>query len=260
MMPPMPHRQAMPRRAVDGILVVDKPRGWTSHDVVAKLRNRFRLAKLGHAGTLDPIATGVLVLLAGRATKLAEQLLADEKEYRFTTRFGLVTDTQDVSGKTLREDPAAPPRTRAEIEQALARFLGAIEQTPPMFSAVKINGTRLYKLGRKGAEVERAPRPIRISTLVIEELAWPRVTLRAVCSKGTYVRTLCHDLGAVLDVGGCMESLERLRSGAYAIDQARTLESLLALTPEQFQECLIPLPSAAPRARHGFSHAPDERA
>jgi tRNA pseudouridine55 synthase len=253
-------RRTAPRRSIDGILVVDKPRDWTSHDVVAKLRNYFRLAKLGHAGTLDPIATGVLVLLVGRGTKLAEQLLADEKEYRFTARFGLVTDTQDVAGKTLQEDPMPPPRPRAEIEQALLRFHGDIEQTPPMFSAVKINGTRLYKLGRKGAEVERAPRRIRISTLVLEKLAWPRVTLRAVCSKGTYVRTLCHDLGAALGVGGCMESLERLRSGAYAIDQAKTLEHLLALTPEQFANCLLPLPPAPRQPRHGFSQAPDERA
>ena len=252
-------RDLSPRRALDGILVVNKPTAWTSHDVVAKIRNFFRLTKLGHAGTLDPIATGVLVLLAGRATKLAEQLLADDKEYRFTIRFGITTDSQDISGKILREEPAPVPRPLAEIEAILPRFRGELLQIPPMFSAVKIDGVRLYKLGRKGTEVAREPRRILIKTLEVQSFAWPCLTLRAVCSKGTYIRTICHDIGAALGPGGCMDSLERLRSGSYTIGQACTMEELLALTPEEFQARLMPLPAmAAARPSHGFSSAPRE--
>jgi tRNA pseudouridine55 synthase len=254
-----PRRDSSPRRAFDGILVVNKPTAWTSHDVVAKIRNFFRLTKLGHAGTLDPIATGVLVLLAGRATRLAEQLLADDKEYRFTIRFGVVTDTQDISGKVLREEAAPAPRTRAEIEAVVAQFRGELQQIPPMFSAVKVGGTRLYKLGRKGTEIEREPRRITIKALDIETCAWPRLTLRATCSKGTYIRTLCHDIGALVGPGGCMESLERLRSGTYTLAQACTMNELLQMTPEAFRARLMPLPTTAgARPQHGFSHAPRE--
>ncbi len=238
-----PHR---PRRHIDGILVMDKPREWTSHDVVAKLRAHFQLDKLGHAGTLDPVATGVLVLLAGRATKCAEHLLADEKEYRFVVLFGVTTDTQDITGTVITRDEQPPAVARAAFETVLQEFRGPIMQTPPMFSAVKVDGTRLYKLGRKGREVEREARPITIHELVLEEFTWPRATLRAVCSKGTYVRTLCHDIGARLGAGGCMESLVRLRSGVYTLEQAHALPQMLALTPEQFAACMLPLPRPKP--------------
>lgn len=233
----------LPRRHLDGVLVVDKPRDWTSHDVVAKVRGHFRLSKLGHAGTLDPVATGVLVLLAGRATKCAEFLLADEKEYRFVVLCGVTTDTQDITGTVIArvENPSAPPREK--IEQVLQAFRGDILQVPPMFSAVKVGGTRLYKLGRKGREVPREPRPITIRELELEQLEWPRLTLRAVCSKGTYVRTLCHDIGQQLGVGGCMESLVRLRSGVYTLDQAFSLPQLLTMTPEHLAACLLPMPT-----------------
>jgi len=237
-----PREARPPRIALDGILIVDKPVDWTSHDVVAKVRNYFRLAKVGHAGTLDPVATGVLVLLIGRATKLAEKLLSDEKEYRFVARFGLVTDTHDRTGKVAHEEPDSAPRSAAEVEAALGSFRGDISQVPPMFSAVKIEGQRLYKLGRKGKEVKREPRAITIRELVLEKLDWPCATLRAVCSKGTYVRTLCHDLGAVLGPGACMDSLERLRSGQYTIGQAATLPEVLSWPPDVFQQRLLPLP------------------
>ncbi|MCX7847811.1 MAG: tRNA pseudouridine(55) synthase TruB [bacterium] len=231
-----------PRRMLDGVLVVDKPRDWTSHDVVAKVRAHFRLHKLGHAGTLDPVATGVLVLLAGRATKCAEFLLADDKEYRFVVRCGITTDTQDITGTVLAQIENPPEPSRDTIEQVLAAFRGQILQVPPMFSAVKIDGTRLYKLGRKGRDIPREPRPITISELVLEKIHWPCITLRAVCSKGTYVRTLCHDIGQQLGVGGCMESLVRLRSGVYTLTQALPLPQVLQLTPEQFAAALLPMP------------------
>ncbi len=244
----IPHHRRLPRRQVNGILVVNKPTEWTSHDVVAKIRGHFRLKKLGHAGTLDPVATGVLVLLAGRATKVAEFLLADDKEYSFVLRFGTVTNTQDITGEIVRVDPSPPPRTAEELEGVLREFRGDILQTPPMFSAVKIGGQRLYKLGRKGLEIERQPRPITIKSLTLEELAWPCATLRAVCSKGTYVRTLCHDIGEKLGPGGCMDSLVRLRSGRYTLDQAHTIEEILAWSPEEFEERMlrIPFPPRAP--------------
>lgn len=237
-----PSHRHLPRRKLDGILVIDKPRDWTSHDVVAKLRGHFRLDKLGHAGTLDPVATGVLVLLAGNATKCAEYLIADEKEYRFVILFGVTTDTQDITGTVLSRDEHPPEVSREALEEVLNEFRGDVMQTPPMFSAVKVDGTRLYKLGRKGREVAREPRPITIRELVVEDVSWPRATLRAVCSKGTYVRTLCHDIGQRLGVGGCMESLVRLRSGAYTLEQAHALPQMLTLTPEQLSACMLPIP------------------
>jgi len=237
-----PARRRLPRRKLDGILVIDKPREWTSHDVVAKLRGHFRLDKLGHAGTLDPVATGVLVLLAGAGTKCAEYLIADEKEYRFVMLFGVTTDTQDITGTVLARAEQAAALPREKLEDVLNEFRGEILQTPPMFSAVKVDGTRLYKLGRKGREIERAPRLVTVRELVLEDYNWPRATLHAVCSKGTYVRTLCHDIGQRLGVGGCMESLVRLRSGEYTLEQAHSLSQMLMLTPEQLSACLLPLP------------------
>jgi tRNA pseudouridine55 synthase len=230
---------------VDGILIVDKPRDWTSHDVVAKIRGHFRLHKLGHAGTLDPVATGVLVLLAGRATKASEFLSTDEKEYRFTARFGLVTDTQDITGSVQTDDPAPPPHTAEQIETVLREFRGAIMQTPPMFSAVKVDGRRLYKLGRKGVEVEREPRPITIGQLELEHIEWPLATFRAVCSKGTYVRTLCHDIGARLGPGACMDSLVRLRSGRFALADAVSLDTVLSWAPDELPAHMRPVPAEA---------------
>jgi tRNA pseudouridine55 synthase len=238
-------RKRLPRRHVDGILVVDKPQEWTSHDVVAKIRGHFRLHKLGHAGTLDPVATGVLVLLAGRATKTSDHFSSAEKEYRFTARFGVVTDTQDCTGTVLQNDPHPPEHTAAQIEALLDEFRGDILQTPPMFSAVKIDGRRLYKLGRQGKVVEREPRAISIAVLELEDCAWPLVTFRAVCSKGTYVRTLCHDIGARLGTGACMDSLVRLRSGQFSLERAVSLDTVLSWTPDELPSHMLPIPEDA---------------
>jgi len=233
----------LPRRNITGILVCDKPTDWTSHDVVAKIRGTFRLAKIGHAGTLDPIATGVLVLLCGTATKLSNQLIADDKEYRFDILFGTTTDSQDISGKIIKRDENPPKKSADEIEAVLQQFRGEILQLPPMFSAVKIKGKRLYKLGREGKTVEREPRKITIKELVLENVEWPRATIRAVCSKGTYIRTLCNDIGERLsDTGGCMEKLIRIQSGNYSIDQSHKIDDIISWTPEEFEINLLPLP------------------
>ena len=231
------------RRNIDGVLVVDKPAEWTSHDVVAKVRNFFKLTKLGHAGTLDPVATGVLVLLAGRATKASQFLIADEKEYQFTILLGKTTDTQDITGTVTAEQPVFPAISRELLEKTLDLFRGEIQQIPPMFSAVKVNGTRLYKLGRKGQEIERESRTITIHGLTIDSIDLPRISVRAECSKGTYIRTLCHDIGQELDCGGCMESLKRLRSGRYSIADSYTMEEILTWTVDEFESHLFPVPS-----------------
>jgi tRNA pseudouridine55 synthase len=231
-----------PRRNTTGILIVDKPTGWTSHDVVAKVRSTFRLKKIGHAGTLDPIATGVLVLLCGKATKAAESFLADEKEYRFVMRCGIETDTQDISGTVENEQPVHPLSDK-ETEDIISEYRGEIQQLPPMFSAVKVNGTRLYKLGRKGKVVEREMRTITIHSLDIESINWPDITLRALCSKGTYVRTLCHDIGKKMGCGACLAALVRLRSGSFCIENAHSLDTVLKWSPEQFDAACLPVPA-----------------
>ena len=179
---------------------------------------------------------------------MAEKLLTDEKEYRFVIRFGLVTDTHDRTGKIVSENPTPPPSSTDAIERVLDQFRGPIMQTPPMFSAVKVGGCRLYKLGRKGLEIERQSRAITLRELVLEHLDWPCATLRAVCSKGTYVRTLCHDIGTTLGPGACMDSLQRLRSGSYLIANAEPLTAILSWTLDQFATMLQPCsPGAAVR-------------
>jgi len=231
-----------PKLQIDGILVVDKPTDWTSHDVVAKIRNYFKLKKLGHAGTLDPIATGVLVLLSGKATKSSDKLMADEKEYLFTMKFGLSTDTQDITGKTINETENPSPLSTEAIENILKDFRGEISQIPPMFSAIKIKGKKLYELGRKGIEIERKPKIITIKELGLDSLDWPLATFRAVCSKGTYIRTLCNDIGEKAGCGACMEKLVRLRSGNYSLNQAYQLPEILSWTPDVFKEKVLPIP------------------
>ena len=192
----------------NGIIIIDKPAGWTSMDVCAKLRGIFHEKRVGHAGTLDPMATGVLPVFLGRATRAVEFAEQTGKEYLAGLRLGLVTDTQDVTGRVLEERPVtcAP----AEVEAALAAFRGEITQIPPMYSALKRDGKKLYELARAGKEVERAPRPVTIHALEVVEQTGPNCyTLRVRCSKGTYVRTLCHDIGAALGCGGCMSALRR---------------------------------------------------
>ncbi len=208
-----------------GIIIIDKPRNWTSHDVVGKLRRLLGERRIGHAGTLDPMATGVLPVFVGRATRAAEFAADGEKEYLAELTLGLVTDTQDITGTVLSETPA--DITIEELEAVLPRFRGDILQLPPMYSALKRNGKKLYELARKGVEVERQPRPVTIHSLTVEGQGGPNVfRFRAVCSKGTYIRTLCHDIGQALGCGGVMSALRRTRAAGFGLEQAVTLEQV----------------------------------
>ena len=210
----------------NGIIIIDKPQEWTSMDVCAKLRGVLGERRIGHAGTLDPMATGVLPVFVGRATRAVEFAERGDKEYVAGLRLGLVTDTQDTSGNTLEERPAAV--TAEQLREVLPRFTGDILQVPPMYSAIKINGKKLYELARKGREVERPARPVTIHSLTLEGQAGEQeFTLRVKCSKGTYVRTLCHDIGAALGCGGCMSSLRRTMACGFDLSQAHPLKEVL---------------------------------
>lgn len=248
----------------DGILNVKKPAGWTSHDVVAKVRGLLRDSKVGHAGTLDPAATGVLPILVNRGTRIAEYLLEWDKEYRAVLRLGQTTDTQDATGTVLATRPL-DGLTEARIREAVAGFRGRITQLPPMYSAVKVAGERLYKSARAGKTVEREPRTVEVHAIDVLAIAGPDVTLRVRCSKGTYVRTLCADIGEALGVGGHLWSLERTRVGPLAVEQALTLEDVGArLLAGRLSDDLLSLDAAlgmlpalvvdgqtAGRVRHG---------
>ena len=207
----------------DGIIIVDKPAGWTSMDVCAKLRGILQTRKVGHAGTLDPMATGVLPVFVGQATRAVSFAESGRKEYSAVLRLGLVTDTQDVSGTVLaRHDVAV---AAADITAVLPRFTGEISQLPPMYSAIKINGQKLCDLARKGQEVERKPRAVTIYELELtEQLSPTDFSLRILCSKGTYVRTLCHDIGQALGCGGCMAALRRTMAAGFTLSDCHTLE------------------------------------
>ena len=218
-----------------GIVIVDKPQGWTSQDVTAKLRGVFHERRIGHGGTLDPMATGVLPVFVGRATRAVEFFESAEKEYEAGLRLGLVTNTQDTTGETLEERPVTV--TRDDVAAILPRFTGELDQIPPMYSAVKIGGKKLYQLARQGKEIERKPRRITIHAL--ELLDGEDLTLRIRCSKGTYVRTLCHDIGQALGCGGCMYSLRRTEAAGFSLDQAVTLDTLLSA--EDPQSLLLPV-------------------
>ncbi len=211
----------------NGILIVDKPQGWTSMDVCAKLRGLFHEKRVGHAGTLDPMATGVLPVFIGRATRAVEFAAQSDKEYIAALKLGVITNTQDTTGEVMETRPVTA--TRADLEAALPRFRGDIQQVPPMFSAVKRDGKKLYELARKGREVEREPRPVTIRTLeVLRPLGEDEYELRVVCSKGTYVRTLCHDIGQALGCGGCMSALRRTKAAGFTLEDAVALERVLA--------------------------------
>lgn len=209
----------------NGILIIDKPGDWTSHDVVAKLRGLLHERRIGHAGTLDPMATGVLPVFVGRATRAVEFAAEREKEYLATLRLGTVTDTQDITGTILSTQSITA--TREAVEEALAGFRGDIQQVPPMYSAIKREGKKLYELARRGQEVERTPRPITIHELELLDQPSPTdFTLRVLCSKGTYVRTLCHDIGQALGCGGTLAALRRTRSAGFSLNEAVTLEQV----------------------------------
>jgi tRNA pseudouridine55 synthase len=225
----------------EGVLIVNKESGWTSHDVVAKMRRLLGESKVGHAGTLDPRATGVLPILVGRATRIAEYLIDWDKEYRAVLRLGETTDTQDAAGTVLTKvDPSQV--TEAALQQVLARFRGTQQQLPPMYSAVKVGGRPLYKAARAGKTIDRAERAIVIHQLEMTAVHGPDITLRIVCSKGTYVRTLCADIGQALGVGGHLHALERRRVGPLSIDHALTIDQVAGrLTTDSLQGHFISL-------------------
>lgn len=227
---------------MNGILIVDKPQGWTSHDVVAKLRGIYREKRIGHSGTLDPMATGVLVVFLGRGTRAVELCENDEKTYIAGLRLGLTTNTQDITGETLEERLVEV--TRERVEETLKQFLGHQTQIPPMYSAVKIGGKKLYELARKGQEVERKPRNIVISELKLLEQNGNDYLLKVRCSKGTYIRTLCHDIGAALGCGGCLYSLKRSQAGRFTLEEAVSMETIQeAKNREEHMKLLRPVDS-----------------
>lgn len=209
----------------DGIIIIDKPQDWTSMDVCAKLRGIFHERRIGHAGTLDPMATGVLPVFVGRATRAVEFASESEKEYVAGLRLGVETNTQDTTGTVLAERPVSV--SQAELEQVLGQFRGEIRQIPPMYSAIKVGGKKLYELARKGQEVERKPRSVTIYDLaLLDQESETDFRLRCLCSKGTYIRTLCHDLGRQLGCGGTMYALRRTMAAGFTLEQAVSLEEV----------------------------------
>ena len=242
-MPFPPPRAAAPAPGADpdGLLLVDKPAGMTSSDVVVAVRRMFRLRKVGHAGTLDPQATGLLLLLVGRGTKFCTSLMGGDKTYEGTLRLGAATTTQDAEGEVVSgSDPSGVARERLEALVA-SDFTGDIFQTPPMVSAIKVNGVPLYKMARKGEEVAREPRLVHIFSFRIDDFALPDVRFTVRCTKGTYVRTLCYDIGAALGCGGHLAALRRTRSGRFSVADAIALDDLRALPRADLPSRLLPL-------------------
>ena len=218
---------------MNGLVIVDKPQGWTSQDVTARLRRVFNTRRIGHGGTLDPMATGVLPVFVGRATRGVEFFEHAEKTYETVLRLGLTTDTEDVTGTVLTEQGVHV--TAEQVETVLESFRGEILQVPPMYSALKVNGQKLCDLARKGKEVERKPRPITIHELTLLEQGENTLRLRVRCSKGTYIRTLCKDIGEALGCGGCMAELRRVTAGEYTIEESVPLQELLdTQMPEKY--------------------------
>lgn len=227
---------------MDGILNIYKERGFTSHDVVAKLRGICKMRRIGHTGTLDPDAEGVLPVCLGRATKLCELLTDKQKEYRAVMYLGAVTDTQDMSGEVLEEHPVE--FSEADVTAAINSFVGEYDQIPPMYSALKVNGKKLYELARAGEVIEREARRVNILSIHIEKIDLPRVTMTVACSRGTYIRTLCHDIGQKLGCGAAMESLLRTRSGQFALENSVKLTEVQRYADEgRLEEIVLPADS-----------------
>lgn len=220
-----------------GVLIVDKEKNMTSHDVVDFVRKKFNIKKVGHAGTLDPNATGVLVLLLGKATKLSDKFLQEYKEYEAEMKLGEKTDTADCEGKVTSTREVTS--TEKEIKEAIAEFVGETEQVPPMVSAKKVKGKRLYKLARKGVEVERKPKKITIKTIEIIGIDSPYVRFKLICSKGTYVRQLAEDIGERLGCGAHLTQLRRLRSGSFSIDEAVPFSRLKQMDRKSLDESIV---------------------
>ena len=227
--------------APEGVLILDKPAGMTSHDCVAIMRRLFHTKKVGHTGTLDPMATGVLPILIGRAAKAAEYLTAEDKHYIAGLKLGLTTDTEDTTGQTLTTSSAIPDEET--VQAAVRTFVGEILQTPPMYSALKVGGQKLVDLARQGITVERQARPITVFSIGCTRVEDDLYTLDVVCSKGTYIRTLCADIGAALGCGGAMASLRRAGSGTFSLDDAYTPDALEAMTDEERLALLRPTES-----------------
>jgi tRNA pseudouridine55 synthase len=226
----------------DGILLVDKPSDYTSHDVVARIRGRFKLKKVGHGGTLDPSATGLLVILLGRGTSVSNRFMSSDKTYEGAIRLGIATDSQDAEGKVIKIcDPSGI--SREQVEVAMASFKGDRFQMPPMVSAIKVAGVPLYKMARKGLEIERKPRLIHIYNIHLLEFSPPVGTFVLRCSKGTYVRTICHDIGETLGVGAHLQSLRRTETAGYKIQQAIPLDILMNMSQMELLNVVVPLHS-----------------
>lgn len=232
-------------KELEGVLLVDKPTDHTSHDVVARLRRKLNMRRIGHAGTLDPMATGLLIMLIGKATRISQYLISLDKEYEGTITLGQTTDSQDAEGEVLETRPV-PPLTEAEVRDAMKAFLGDQYQTPPMYSAIKIDGVPLYKSARKGEEVEREPRFIRVMSFELTRFALPQLDFRLRSSKGTYVRTVAHDLGQKLGCGAHLSALRRTSTDRFNISQALTLDAIEALSIPEIERRLIPVHAAAP--------------
>ncbi|HEY8994948.1 MAG TPA: tRNA pseudouridine(55) synthase TruB [Lacunisphaera sp.] len=236
----------MPVKEMEGVLLVDKPQGLTSHDVVYRLRRKLSMKKIGHAGTLDPMATGLLIMLIGKATRISQYLMSVDKVYEGEATLGVVTDSQDAEGEVMETRPV-PELTEAQVREAMKGFLGDQYQTPPMHSAIKIDGVPLYKMARKGEEVEREPRFIRVSAFNLLSFSPPKLTFDLHCTKGTYVRTIAHDLGNKLGCGAHLSALRRTGSGKFNIGQCLTLDEIEALSLAEIEKRLIPVYEAAPR-------------
>ncbi len=235
-----------PAKEIEGVLLVDKPSGLTSHDVVYRLRRKLQMKKIGHAGTLDPMATGVLVMLIGKATRISQYLMSVDKVYEGEATLGVVTDSQDAEGEVMETRPV-PGLTEAQVREVMKTFLGDQYQTPPMHSAIKIGGVPLYKMARKGEEVEREPRFIRVAAFDLLTLALPKLTFDLHCTKGTYVRTIAHDLGQKLGCGAHLSALRRTSSGRFKIAQCLPLDEIEQLSLAEIEKRLIPVYEAAPR-------------
>ncbi len=217
---------------LNGLLLMDKPSGMTSHDVVDAVRNRLGMRRVGHAGTLDPLATGLLVILVGSATKRAAELMNTTKSYCVTMRCGLRTDTGDLAGRVVEQVTQLPVVSEEQIRMALQEMIGVQQQVPPMFSAVRVGGRRLYEWARRGVEVDRAPRTIVVHDCRLVALRWPDIELSVECSKGTYVRTLCETIGRRLGVPAVVASLRRVRCGDFLVDEAKSWDQLMSASAQ----------------------------
>lgn len=229
---------------LDGVLLVDKPAGITSHDVVYKIRKKFNIEKVGHGGTLDPEATGLLVILLGKGTRLSEKIMGGNKVYSGILRLGIQTNSQDSDGEiTATADPSGV--TRESLEAVLRTFVGDQYQTPPMVSAIKINGVPLYKMARKGKEVERKDRFVHVFSFELKSFGIPDCEIIVHCTKGTYIRTLCNDAGEKLGCHGHLVGLRRLRSGSYDVANALKLDQILEMDSKTLEEHVIPMIEAS---------------